>query len=67
MRLYLPRDFPRCEGNPLRAQCNDCRRNIHISPVDPVYAWQRWIGPWSGHGDCPDYVAPPQGETNVLE
>lgn len=66
MRLYLPRDFARCESNPLRPQCNDCRRNVKINPVESSYAWQTWIGPWVGHGDCPDYVAPQPSTTEAL-
>ena len=58
MRGYLPQDFARCESNPERAQCSDCRRNVKTNPVSPDRSWQVWIGPWVGHGPCPDYAAP---------
>lgn len=53
---YLPRNFARCPSNPNRQQCKDCKRNITNSPIDPEMAWQTWIGPWTGHGECPDFV-----------
>jgi len=29
-----------------------------MNPVHPDSAWQTWIGPWVGHGPCPngDYI-----------
>lgn len=60
---YLPQDFGRCSGNPDRVQCHDCKRNISNSPVHPEMAWQVWIGPWVGHGECPDYTGMDDGKT----
>ena len=51
---YLPQDIARCAGNPLLEQCKTCQRNVRINPVHPDSAWQTWIGPWTGHGPCPN-------------
>lgn len=53
---YLPQDFGRCPSNPQREECADCKRNINNSPIHPEMAWQTWVGPWTGHGECPDRV-----------
>ncbi len=50
---YLPQDFARCEGTH-REQCQSCLRNVRISPVHPEALRQVWIGPWIGHGPCPE-------------
>jgi hypothetical protein len=49
---YLAQDFARCVSNPLLDQCKQCARNVHINPAHP--GWQTWIGPWTGHGPCPN-------------
>lgn len=51
---YLAQDFARCESNPLLDQCKKCQRNVNNSPVDPRAGRQSWIGPWVGHGPCPN-------------
>jgi len=51
---YLPQDFARCVSNPLLEQCKTCQRNVHINPVSPDAQRQMWIGPWTGHGPCPN-------------
>lgn len=51
---YLAQDFARCESNPLLDQCKQCARNVHINPVHPEAMRQVWIGPWVGHGPCPN-------------
>jgi hypothetical protein len=51
---YLPEDFSRCPGNPLLEQCKTCQRNVNNSPVHPKAERQMWIGPWVGHGPCPN-------------
>lgn len=51
---YLPQDFSRCMSNPLLDQCKRCQRNINNSPVSPNAQRQSWIGPWVGHGPCPN-------------
>jgi hypothetical protein len=51
---YLPQDFARCPSNPLLEQCKQCARNMHINPVHPAAGRQVWIGPWVGHGPCPN-------------
>ena len=51
---YKPQDFARCESNPLLDQCKQCRRNVNINPVSPDAQRQSWIGPWVGHGPCPN-------------
>lgn len=53
---YLPQDFARCSSNPRRKECEDCKRNVSNSPAHPEVVWQVWIGPWTGHGECPDFV-----------
>jgi hypothetical protein len=49
---YKPQDFARCASNPLLDQCKRCGRNVHMNPVHS--GWQMWIGPWTGHGPCPN-------------
>jgi hypothetical protein len=49
-----PQDFARCAGNPALEQCKTCQRNVHINPVSPDAQRQSWIGPWVGHGPCPN-------------
>jgi hypothetical protein len=51
---YLPQDFARCPSNPLLEQCKTCQRNVNNSPVHPKAEWQSMIGPWTGHGPCPN-------------
>jgi hypothetical protein len=51
---YLPQDFARCPSNPLLDQCKTCQRNVNNSPVHPAAGRQMWIGPWVGHGPCPN-------------
>jgi hypothetical protein len=51
---YKAQDFARCMSNPLLDQCKQCARNVHMNPVHPGSAWQTWIGPWTGHGPCPN-------------
>jgi len=51
---YLPQDFARCMTNPLLEQCKQCQRNVNNSPVHPAAGRQVWIGPWVGHGPCPN-------------
>ena len=51
---YAAQDFSRCPSNPLLDQCKKCQRNVNNSPVNPNSVWQTWIGPWVGHGPCPD-------------
>lgn len=53
MTHYLPQDVARCEGT-TRDECNTCKRNVRISPVHPEAFRQVWIGPWVGHGICPE-------------
>jgi hypothetical protein len=55
---YLAQDFARCMSNPLLDQCKQCQRNVNINPVSPDAQRQSWIGPWVGHGPCPngDYI-----------
>ena len=61
---YKPQDFARCESNPLLDQCKQCARNVHMNPVHPAAGRQMWIGPWTGHGPCPngDFVEVKEGE-----
>lgn len=47
---YRPADVARCVGNPEHEECNRCARKA--TPQDPRDGW--WIGPWVGHGPCPD-------------
>jgi hypothetical protein len=54
MTHYLPQDFARCPSNPILEQCKQCSRNVNNSPVSPTAMWQSWIGPWVGHGPCPN-------------
>jgi hypothetical protein len=51
---YKPEDFARCPGNPLLDQCKTCQRNVNNSPFNPDGSWHTWIGPWVGHGPCPN-------------
>ena len=51
---YKPQDFARCMTNPLLDQCKQCARNVHMNPVHPEAMRQVWIGPWVGHGPCPN-------------
>jgi hypothetical protein len=51
---YLPQDFARCMSNPLLDQCKQCARNVNNSLIDPRPWRQIWIGPWTGHGPCPN-------------
>ena len=51
---YLPEDFSSCVSNPLLEQCKTCQRNLNNSPFDPDAQRQSWIGPWVGHGPCPN-------------
>ncbi len=51
---YLAQDFARCMTNPKLDQCKQCSRNVHKSPVNPKAERQSWIGPWVGHGPCPN-------------
>jgi hypothetical protein len=51
---YLPDGYSPCPSNPLLDQCKTCQRNIHNSSLDPNNVWIVWIGPWTGHGPCPD-------------
>ncbi len=51
---YLSQDFARCAGNSLLDQCKECRRNVNTNPVSPDAQRQSWIGPWVGHGPCPN-------------
>lgn len=47
---YKREDLARCLGNPEREECNRCARKA--SDKEPAQGW--WIGPWVGHGPCPD-------------
>lgn len=49
---YRREDFARCLGNPEHEECQRCKRKA--DPKDPPEGW--WIGPWIGHGPCPDHV-----------
>lgn len=51
---YLPQDFARCMSNPLLEQCKTCQRNINTNPPRVWVEHQPWIGPWVGHGPCPN-------------
>jgi len=47
---YKREDFARCLGNTEREECKRCARKASLE--DPPNGW--WIGPWVGHGPCPD-------------
>lgn len=50
---YAPSDFAKCEGTD-REECKSCKRkSLQIHPQAP---YQTWIGPWIGHGPCPERV-----------
>ena len=51
---YLAQDFARCVSTPLLEQCKKCQRNVNSNPVSPDAQRQSWIGPWVGHGPCPN-------------
>jgi hypothetical protein len=58
---YHPRDFARCAGNPERTECGTCSRRA--DPRQPLRRPEWWIGPWVGHGPCPDRRATPESAT----
>jgi hypothetical protein len=58
---YHPRDFARCAGNPERTECGTCSRRA--DPRQPLRRPEWWIGPWVGHGPCPDRRATPESTT----
>lgn len=47
---YTRQDLARCLGNPEREECQRCARKADAT--DTPHGW--WIGPWVGHGPCPD-------------
>ena len=47
---YSRGDMARCVGNPEHEECNRCARKA--SAQESSQGW--WIGPWVGHGPCPD-------------
>jgi hypothetical protein len=42
---YLPNDVARCAGAH-KPECEDCLRNIKVSPLHPDAFRSVWIGPW---------------------
>lgn len=55
----LPDDIARCPGRDRESpgylrECCHCMRML--SPPREGYAWQTYVAPWIGHGDCPDKI-----------
>ncbi len=48
---YLPNDVARCAGAH-KPECEDCLRNIKVSPLHPDAVRSVWIGPWVLETPC---------------
>jgi hypothetical protein len=56
---YLPNDFARC-ASAHKPECEDCLRNINVSPLDPTAARTVWLGPWVLDTPCKSKIYEPR-------